>query len=200
MAGEKISAMNNAVHETLPHMRTAADDNANAQVLVRVVRFSSGAQWAVAQETPIDQFHWTDLEADGVTDMGHALQLVAEVLKTPPMPSRALPPVLVLLSDGQPTDDFNSGLKALMDQPWGKRAVRIAIAIGKDADRDLLQKFIGHPELKPLEANSMEQLVRQIKWVSTQVLKGVISPATQTNVPIPTPPPDQGPISDKDVW
>jgi len=57
------------------------------------------------------RFEWTDLTADGVTDMGKALRLVADQLKIPPM-TDGLPPVLVLISDGQPTDDFNGGLKA----------------------------------------------------------------------------------------
>ena len=72
------------------------------------------------------------------------------------MSERALPPVLVLVSDGQPTDDFDAGLKALLEQPWGKKAVRIAISIGRDADNEVLQKFIGNTELKPLAANSPE--------------------------------------------
>ncbi len=36
-----------------------------------------------------------------------------------------------------------------MEQPWGKKAVRIAIAVGGDADHEPLQKFIGHSELRP---------------------------------------------------
>jgi uncharacterized protein YegL len=93
------------------------------------------------------------------------------------MSERALPPVLVLISDGQPTDDFDQGLKELLDQPWGKKAVRIAISIGQDADADVLQKFIAHPEMKPLAANSPEALVKHIKWASTAVLKSASSPA-----------------------
>lgn len=131
--------------------------------------------------------------------------LVAEQLKMPPMSDRALPPVLVLLSDGQPTDDFSSGLHALMEQPWGIKAVRIAIAIGSDADIEVLQKFIGHSELRPLHANNPEALVRQIKWASTAVLKAVSSPASQTlsnlatgNVSIPLAP--AAPVSADDVW
>src|SRR5205823_1692263 len=112
-----------------------------------------------------------DLEADGLTDMGAVLKLVAAELKMPPMSERALPPVLVLISDGQPTDDFTAGLKALMDEPWGKKAVRIAVAIGEDASQDVLAKFIGNPEIKPLSANNPEALVAHIKWVSTAVLK-----------------------------
>src|ERR1035438_2468096 len=152
-------------------MRDVADENPNAEVLVRALKFSDGAQWHISQATPVADFKWTDLMAGGVTDLGKALAMVADQLKIPPMTDRALPPVLVLLSDGQPTDDYAGGLRALMDQPWGKKAVRISIAIGGDADHDVLQKFIGHSELKPLYANNPEALVRHIKWVSTAVLK-----------------------------
>jgi uncharacterized protein YegL len=173
----KIQALNNAIREAIPHMKKVADDNPNAQVLVRAVKFSDGAQWHISQPTPVADFAWNDLPAEGETDMGKALSLVAEQLKMPPMSERALPPVLVLISDGQPTDDFDSGLKELLDQPWGKKAVRIAISIGQDADPDVLQKFIAHPEMKPLSANSPEALVKHIKWASTAVLKSASSPA-----------------------
>lgn len=200
----KIQALNTAIREAIPHMRKVAEDNPNAQVLVRAVKFSNGAQWHITQPTPVADFAWADLAAEGETDMGKALQLVAEQLKMPPMSERALPPVLVLVSDGQPTDDFESGLKELMEQPWGKKAVRIAISIGRDADPEVLQRFIGNSELKPLAANSPEALVRHIKWASTAVLKSASSPAagadkplavdapTTTPVPIPTAAPAAG--------
>ncbi len=126
------------------------------------------------------------------TDMGTALNMVADELRIPPMAERALPPVLVLVSDGQPTDDFEAGLKALMALPWGKKAVRLGIAIGKDADLDVLKKFIGNVEIPPLLAQSPEALVRYIKWASTAVLKSASAPASQlqapsggSNIPIP---------------
>ncbi len=207
----KIQALNVAIREAIPHMQKVAAENPNAQVLVRALKFSSGAQWHISQPTPVEDFKWEDLKADGVTDMGKALSMVAEQLKIPPMTDRALPPVLVLISDGQPTDSFEKGLAELMDQPWGKKAVRIAIAIGSDADYDVLQKFIGHVEIKPLQANNPESLVNYIKWVSTAVLKSASSPASQaagvvpaTNVPVPAVPTvapgDAGPVSADDVW
>lgn len=209
--GGKIQALNNAIREVIPHMQQVADDNPNANVLVRAIKFSDGAQWHISQPTPVANFTWTDLNADGITDMGKALSMVADELKIPPMTDRALPPVLVMISDGQPTDDFSSGLKKLLDQPWGKKAVRVAIAIGEDADLDCLQKFIAHPELKPLQANNPEALVSKIKWASTAVLKSASSPASQVkqstpdsgNVVIPELPPadaDAGPASSGDVW
>jgi uncharacterized protein YegL len=204
----KIQALNTAIREAIPHMQKVADDNPNAQVLVRAIKFSSGAQWHISQPTPVEDFKWEDLSAQGETDMGKALSMVSDQLKIPPMTDRALPPVLVLVSDGQPTDDFNRGLRDLMDQPWGKKAVRIAIAIGTDADEEILQKFIGHSELKPLQANNPEALVKYIKWVSTAVLKSASAPASQAaadapvtvNVPVPMPTADDEPSSAADVW
>ena len=172
----KIQSLNNAIKEAIPNMQDVADENPNAQVLVRAVKFSDGAQWHVSQATDIADFKWDDLEAGGVTSMGRALTLVADQLKIPPMTDRALPPVLVLISDGQPTDDFTSGLQALMNEPWGRKAVRIAIAIGEDADQEVLKKFIANPELRPLQANNPESLIKYIRWVSTAVLKSASSP------------------------
>ena len=51
--------------------------------------------------------------------MGRALKLVAGELRSP-MSDRALPPVLVLISDGQPTDDFGKGL----EDPWASPGAR----------------------------------------------------------------------------
>jgi len=203
----KIQSLNNAIREAIPHMQRAADENPNAQVFVRAVTFSDGAQWHVAQPTPISDFKWTDLKAEGVTDMGRAIELIVDQLKIPPMSERALPPVLVLISDGQPTDDFRDSLRRLMSIPWGKRAVRIAIAIGDDADHDPLKAFIGNSEVPVLQANNAETLVNFIKWASTAVLKAASSPASQStlasvaggNVPVPAPPPAV-PATPNDVW
>lgn len=203
MSGQKIQILNTAIRDAIPLMRKEADANPNAQVLVRVLKFSSGAQWHIAQPTPVENFNWIDLTTDGVTDMGKALSMVAEQLKIPPMTDRALPPVLVLISDGQPTDDFSSGLRQLMEQPWGKKAVRIAIAVGGDADHEPLQKFIGHSELKPLQADSPDALVRQIKWVSTAIINHASKMKPDDNDPnplIPIPVPQNVIDNASDVW
>ena len=181
MSGSKITALNFAIREAIPAMRKVADENPNAKVLLRALRFSSNVQWHVAQPTPLESFTWTDLSTDGVTNMGRAMSMVADVLKVPPMEERALPPVLVLISDGQPSDDFNSGLKKLLAEKWGQKAVRIAIAIGDDADTEVLKRFINNPEILPLQANNADDLVNYIKWASTAVLQSVSSPTAQTS-------------------
>ncbi len=204
MSGSKIQALNQAVREALPHMRRVADDNPHADVLLRVLTFSSGARWNVATPTRVADFEWDDLQSNGYTDMGRALELVAAELDVEVMSNRALPPVLVLLSDGMPTDDFGQGLQTLMAQPWGKKAVRLAIAIGKDADDIVLGRFIGHSEIQPLQANSPEALVSHIRWASTAVLQSVSSPVSRLagstqltgNVIVPS----QPAVEADDVW
>ncbi len=208
MAGEKINQLNFAVKEALPAMRTEADANPNAEVFVRALRFSKGAEWINPDPVPVDRYQWADLPAVGPTDMGKALSMIADALTIPPMTDRALPPVLVLVSDGQPTDDFEAGLTRLLDVPWGRKSVRLAIAIGKDADRDVLAEFIGNAEIPPFEANNAEALVRQVRWVSTVVLRAASSPAVQagedapaSNIPIPEIPIEfKEPPAGDDVW
>jgi uncharacterized protein YegL len=174
MEGEKIQTLNYAIRQTIPDMRKEADNNPNARVMARALKFSDGAQWHIANATPIEDFEWDDLRAGGVTSMGAALDMVAAELKAFPADTKRLPPVLVLLTDGQPTDDYKKGLDALFSTPWGKKAVRIAIAIGKDADTDVLEQFTGNRELV-LEAKNPQLLIRFIKWAST-VVKTVSAP------------------------
>jgi uncharacterized protein YegL len=175
MMGEKIQSLNYAIRQTIPDMCQAAQENPNAQLLIRAVKFSQGASWHIANPTPIEEFEWIDLEADGVTDMGKAFELVSEQLQMPPMPERALPPVLVLLSDGQPTDQYRKSLEKLLALPWGKKAVKIAIAIGQDADLEVLRDFVNNKELPVLQANNPQALIKYIKWAST-VAKQVSTP------------------------
>jgi uncharacterized protein YegL len=202
----KIQSLNNAIKEAIPHMQSAADENPNAQVFVRAIKFSDGAQWHIAESTPVADFRWTDLKAEGMTDMGKAISMVAEQLRIPPMSERALPPILILVSDGQPTDDFSGAVRDLLSLPWGKRAVRIAVAIGEDADQNALRLFVANPELPVLRADNSETLVNYVKWASTAVLKAASAPASQhqgqgaavANVPVPAPPSPS--VSSSEVW
>ena len=139
------------------------------------------------------------MRSDGImgtgTDMGQALYEIAKVLEIPPMEENALPPVIVLISDGKPTDDFNAGFDELISLAWGQKAVKLSIAIGSDASYDVLKKFMYKSPLEPLVANNPEALIDNIRWATTVLVKSVSSPASQAgreqsmgNVPIPRPP------------
>ncbi len=174
----KIQALNEAIRESIPHMIEAKEENQQAEVLVRAVSFSDVAEWHVQVPTPVKQFRWEDLELGGGTNMGEAIHLVAQEMQMPPMPKLSLPPVLVLISDGLPNDenDFDQNLQYLMSQPWGLKAVRLAIPIGDDCDLDVLRKFIGNSEIEPIPAKNAEQLKAQIKFFSTVAIKAVSNP------------------------
>ncbi|MEB3304345.1 MAG: VWA domain-containing protein [Cyanobacteriota bacterium] len=209
-ASSKMQALNQAIRQSLPEMVQVSQQNPEAQILVRVLSFADQAVWHLGTPTPVDQVlqQWRDLEAGGLTAMGEAMEQLAAVLRTPPMDQRALPPVLVLISDGAPTDDFMGGLRTLMAEPWAAKAVRLAIAIGHDADLDVLQQFIGtdiarNPR-RPLQANDSNTLARYIQWASTAVVGAASQPRSQpggmphTNVLLPDLPPTI--LDPKDVW
>lgn len=209
-ASSKMQALNQAIRQSLPEMVQVSQQNPEAQILVRVLSFADQAVWHLGTPTPVDQVlqQWRDLEAGGLTAMGEAMKQLAAVLRTPPMDQRALPPVLVLISDGAPTDDFMGGLRTLMAEPWAAKAVRLAIAIGHDADLDVLQQFMGtdiarNPR-RPLQANDSNTLARYIQWASTAVVGAASQPRSQpgsmphTNVLLPDLPPTI--LDPKDVW
>jgi uncharacterized protein YegL len=181
----KMASLNTAVREVLPHLVDVAAANPHADLRVRVLRFASGASWHVGEPTRPDDLEWQDLTAGGYTDLGAALDLLTAALTVPPMEERALAPAVVLVSDGMPTDDYGPSLEALLALPWGARSVRMAVAIGHDADYETLDRFIADPDLEPVTAANPEQLVLALRWASTQV-----SRAASTLAPVQAPPDD----------
>lgn len=187
MYGEKKGIVNNTIQECIPEMRNSADNNPNAQLLIRALQFSSGASWITTSPVPVENYSWEDMEANGLTELGKAFDLLAAQLSIPPMPARALPPVIVLLSDGQPTDDYKKSLDKLKGMPWFRKAVKIAISIGQDADDDVLIEFAGNKELV-LQANNATALAKMIKWASTTAsMVSAPSSKPMNSTPVSTP-------------
>jgi len=184
----KIQALNHAIREAIPHMRSAAQENPHAAVFVNAIRFADEARWMDDRLTPVSEFRWNDLEAGGATALGEALTMVGEALQPPLMTDRALPPVLALVTDGLPTDDFQAGLDHLLSRPWGRQALRIVVAIGEDSAsneaQEIFRSFMANDALRPFHANNPEALAEQIRWVSTAVLQSVSSPAGPTPGPV----------------
>lgn len=181
MFGEKIGVVNNAIQSVLPEMMDEAADNPNAQLMIRTLKFSTGASWVTENPIKVEEYAWEDLEAAGVTDLGKAFELLSGQFSVAQMGDRALPPVIVLLSDGQPTDDYKKSLDKFQKLPWAKKAVKIAISIGQDADDDVLLEFTGNKELV-LQANNAKMLAKMIKWASTAV-SAVSSGVSNTTEP-----------------
>lgn len=182
-AGGKMTALNTSVREVLPHLAESASGNPHAEVTVRAIAFSSGARWHVESPTSPDDLAWDDLVPGGYTDLAAAIRLLGSALTVPPMEERALPPAVVLVSDGMPTDDFAEAMDQLLELPWGGRAVRMAVAIGHDADYGTLARFIADPTIEPVTAANPEQLVMALRWATLHVARAASSMA----LPAPAP-------------
>lgn len=181
MEGAKIQSVNNAMHELENLLRSEARKNPTAQVNVRILTFGGDtAKWHIKEKVDVEQFRYDDINyVDGMTPFGHALGVLCDVLGNDKMPSRGLKPVVVLLSDGWPNDTWEPNLQKLLSLPWGQKAVKFAIAIGKDADKDVLARFTTDPQLV-VNANNSTDLKYFIKWTST-LISHVSQHTTQTD-------------------
>ena len=203
MSGDKIQAVNRAVRECVPEMRKSNADNPFAEMSVEVITFSTGATWHIPR-TPVERFEWRDLSADGVTDLGAGVDLLTEGLDVQNMGKRNLPPVLLLMSDGGPTDDWELALRRFEATPWGKpgRTVRIAVAIGEGANKGVLQRFTGSPETV-LSADRAATLVNLIRWASISVTQShsrSVAVGAGGAVGAPLPPPPSLAADDDEPW
>ena len=60
MYGDKIGTVNCAIREVIPEMKNAADNNPNAQLMVRALKFSTGASWITSAPVNIEEYAWDD--------------------------------------------------------------------------------------------------------------------------------------------
>lgn len=147
MSGRKIGALNQAVREAMPIIKEISEDNADAMIKVAVLEFSDSAKWMYAQPIDADKFDWVDLGTNCLTSLGAAYEeLNSKLSRTQYLSQQAYQPVIILLSDGEPTDDYKHGLEKLKDNKWYKAAIKIAIAIGDDANQSILAEFTGNSE------------------------------------------------------
>jgi uncharacterized protein YegL len=76
-------------------------------------------------------------------------------------------PAIFLMSDGEPTDDWEGGLNILKQNNWFKAGVKVAVAIGDEANKEVLKAFTGSMEAI-LETCSAAILIRMIKFLSVR--------------------------------
>jgi uncharacterized protein YegL len=140
MGGEKIRNLNDAVRDMLEVFRDT--ENSETEIWVAIITF--GDQVKLHQKlVSAGQIQWQDLSAGGSTPLGVALQMVKAMIEDKDIvPSRAYRPTVVLVSDGQPTDDWENPLKGFISDGRSGKCDRMAMAIGAQADETVLGKFI----------------------------------------------------------
>ena len=149
MAGSKIGAVNDAVANVLPMLEEISAENPDAEIKVAALEFSTTCHWLYNEPKPANEFVWQDVQASALTSLGAACkELSGKLSRSGFMKSASgsFAPAIILLSDGAPTDDFESGLAVLKNNNWFKAAIKVAVAIGEDADKEVLAQFTGTNE------------------------------------------------------
>lgn len=169
MTGANIGKVNAAIEEMIPLLQEVSDENADAEIKVAVMAFSSGCRWVTHDVSgqpgaeSLEAFFWNDLEASGLTDMGAAFtELESKLSRNGFLASStgAYAPVIILLSDGHPTDNWQAGLDRLKRNQWFRCATKVAISID-ESDMSVLTAFTGTSE-SVLQINSDRENLKQL--------------------------------------
>jgi len=167
-ADGKIAALNDAIAEMIATF--AEEDDSRAEIHVSVVTFGDAAASVHKRLTPADKVGWEAMSASGRTPMGQAFSLVREMIEDKSViPSRAYRPTVVLVSDGVPTDDWEQPLKELLASERASKSMRLAMAIGEDADKKTLLAFLDDPEGRVFEAHEAREIRKFFRWVTMSV-------------------------------
>lgn len=177
MSGEKIATLNHVMREVVnTDLPNVLGNQPNVQMNFRVIAFSSDARFAIGPDpVPIENVTWQDLSANGATATADAINLLCTHLANDRMPKRGLPPVCILISDGmctQGADEYERAISNLEALPWGKKAIRLSIGLGKigyDLDEEELKKFVMpafRSEIGVLNAQNKSQLTKYLRWAS----------------------------------
>lgn len=181
-----IGRVNSAIEEMIPLLQEVSDENADAEIKIAVLDFSTGCRWVTHDATgqpgveSLEGFFWNDLEASGLTDMGAAFaELESKLSRSAFLNSAtgAYAPVIILLSDGQPNDNIQPGLDKLKHNNWYKSATKIAISVD-DGDISALSSFTGTTETV-LKVNSnrddLKSLLCRLAVVSSSMVSHSVS-------------------------
>ena len=176
MSGKKIGQVNYAMKDIPKIIKDVADNAPNANIVVAAAAFSNDIEWITPKPQTPDEFinTWKDLRSEGLTALGAALSSLNEKMSRKEFlndnPMGYFSPGIILLSDGEPTDDWETPLKELNKNNWFKNAIKVAFAVGDDANRDVLTEICGDKEAV-ISILEPEKIRQYIKFVTAAVSK-----------------------------
>ena len=169
MHGEPIEAVKNGMQILLSTLRQ--DPYALETAYLSLIAFDSHAKQLVPL-TELSAFQAPDLQVTGTTALGEALALLAEkieqeVVKTTAEIKGDWKPLIFIMTDGVPTDDWRKGLQRLQQVKTG---VIVACAAGHGADTSILKQITEVVvELATADSNTIKAF---FKWVSASISTG----------------------------
>ena len=173
MKGTKIGSLNSTMEELLPSLIGVGE--ASTDVKIAIMKFSTDVEWVTPEPVKIEEYqYWNRLEADGLTFMGDAFLELSKKLSRSTFlssPSLSFAPVIFLLSDGSPNDDWKKGLDTLKQNKWFQHGLKIALGIGSKVNMDVLRAFTGNDELavQAKNADQLRELIKLLAVTSSQI-------------------------------
>ena len=172
MKGKKMGELNTVMEELIPEIRRVGE--ADTEVKVAVLTFSTEVRWMYSNPIPIEDFEWARLRASGVTSLGAALkELNARMSRNGFLnsPSLSFAPVIFLMTDGYPSDDYKEGLRELQTNSWYKFGLKAALGIGQEANDNILAEFTGSKDtvVHAYSGGQLAQMIKIIAVTSSQI-------------------------------
>lgn len=167
MSGDKIESLNKSVKEMLNNF--SQEEKMETEIMVSIITFGGEVSLTVPF-TKASQIEWQDLSVSGATPMGTALEMAKAMIEDKEAtPKRAYRPTIVLVSDGQPTDDWRQPLESFISEGRSSKCDRMAMAIGSDADETVLSRFIEDTPHELFNADSADKLHEFFQRVTMSV-------------------------------
>lgn len=167
MSGTKIGTVNSTMEELLPELIGLG--GAETDISIAVMKYDSKCEWLTPKPVRVEEYQsWTRLGTGSVTSMGAAFRELCNKLSRSEFmnkPSLSYAPVIFLMSDGAPTDDWQAGLNQLKRNNWYKYGLKIAVGIGSSPKMDVLREFTENDELA-VQVGNAEQLKNMITMMA----------------------------------
>ncbi len=166
MSGEPIEAVKNGVQVMISSLRQ--NPQAIETAFLSVITFDSTARQIIPL-TDLGSFQMTDLRATGTTSLGDALKVVStcidnEVGKTTAETKGDWKPLVFIMTDGIPTDDWQVGLREFQKR---KTAYTVACAAGSGADTAVLKQITEN--VVSLDTADSQSIAKFFAWVTASI-------------------------------
>ena len=166
MTGEPIEAVKNGVQMMVHSLRQ--NPQAIETAFVSIITFDSEAKQLIPL-TDLPSFQTIDLKADGTTALGAALSLLAdklenEVTKTTLEQKGDWKPIVFIMTDGVPTDDWQAGFQKLKAV---KKGLIVGCAAGNNADDKVLKEIAD--QVVRLSNTDADSIGKFFQWVSASI-------------------------------
>ncbi|NRT16989.1 uncharacterized protein YegL [Flavobacterium sp. 28A] len=166
MSGGPIEAVKNGVQIMISSLRQ--NPQAIETAFLSVITFDTTAQQIIPL-TDLASFQMVDIKATGVTALGEALKLVSnkintEVQKTTTEQKGDWKPLVFIMTDGIPTDDWQSGLNEFKKT---KVAFTVACAAGNGADTNILKQITDN--VVSLDTADSASIGKFFQWVTASI-------------------------------